>query len=149
MDDRSSLRFLYVRVMLYRPLLSRFWSSVHHVTTRPLQSRSGASSPILRGGCSSLMQSSFTSECCKHCVTYSMKLISLTHESFLTQHTTSWWWNALCKCELYFSKAYSLTLKQTPSPAASCLSWPFLARQSASCSMPTPWSSRGNNARPS
>ncbi|PHH93278.1 hypothetical protein CDD83_8789 [Cordyceps sp. RAO-2017] len=102
-------RFLYVRLMLYRPLLSRFWSSVHHATTRPPQNRSGASSPLPSRGSSSLIQSSFASECCKHCVTYSMKLISLTHESFLTQHTTSWWWNALYSftCGFVFTLALS------------------------------------------
>lgn len=95
-----NFRFLYVRLMLYRPLLSRFWSTVHHGATRSTQGRSRASSPMPRGGSSSLIQSTFASECCKLCVAYSMQLISLTHQSFLTPHTTSWWWNALCKYTL-------------------------------------------------
>ncbi|OAA53254.1 Transcription factor [Cordyceps fumosorosea ARSEF 2679] len=88
-------RFLYVRLMLYRPFLSQFWSSVNHAMTHPTQNGAGASSSLLNRGFSSLIQSSFASECCKHCVAYSMQLVSLTHESFLTHHTTSWWWNAL------------------------------------------------------
>ncbi|EXK25527.1 hypothetical protein FOXG_11942 [Fusarium oxysporum f. sp. lycopersici 4287] len=70
-------RFIYLRVMLYRPILTQLLAS-------------DASDDADDG-----LHSSFKRDGARTCVNSAIRLINLVHDTFRTEKTGAWWWNSL------------------------------------------------------
>ncbi|CAI6088610.1 unnamed protein product [Clonostachys chloroleuca] len=73
-------RFIYVRLMLYRPILTRLLASE------------------ISGESNNSLQASFNRDGARACVNSAISLITLVRDTFSTDHTGAWWWNALYAC---------------------------------------------------
>ncbi|KAK9777010.1 putative Fungal-specific transcription factor domain-containing protein [Seiridium cardinale] len=82
-------RFLYLQIMLHRPILTQL-SVTNQLATQGLPTNDSAL-------CNSLY-SSFTVECAKTCVNAAMELIELVHKTHRTAATGGWWWDGLYAC---------------------------------------------------
>lgn len=82
----NGIRFTYLQVMLYRPILSQLLA---------LNTSQDASDDL---------HSSFKHDGARACVRSSIQLISLVHETFRTETAEAWWWNSLCRysVEIYW-----------------------------------------------
>lgn len=84
-------RFLYMRLMLFRPVLSQLAADRD-------RSKAPEMAPSLSSSCNrSLLSSSFAVECGKSCAQAAVDLISLTHATYLAPESGAWWWSGLCK----------------------------------------------------
>ncbi|KAK4166921.1 fungal-specific transcription factor domain-containing protein [Cladorrhinum sp. PSN259] len=83
--------FLYLRLMLHRPILTQLCSS-----TEPSHSPE-PNSPIKQGfgGTNRILYTSFAAECAKICLGAAMDLIDLVHRTYQTNNTGGWWWDGL------------------------------------------------------
>ncbi|KAL2258219.1 hypothetical protein VTK26DRAFT_8564 [Humicola hyalothermophila] len=91
--QRTVLRgsFLYLRLMLHRPILTRLCADTgSNPSTAP---NSPARSGVLRG--SQELFNSFAAGCAKICLGAAMDLIELVHSTYLTKTTGGWWWDGL------------------------------------------------------
>ncbi|KAI1066262.1 hypothetical protein LB506_008133 [Fusarium annulatum] len=75
----NGIRFTYLQVMLYRPILSQLLA---------LNTSQDASDDL---------HSSFKHDGARACVRSSIQLINLVHETFRTETAEAWWWNSLCR----------------------------------------------------
>jgi len=84
--------FLYLRLMLHRPILTQLCS------TTESKSSQERNSPIKAGfgGANRILYTSFAAECAKICLGAAMDLIDLVHSTYQTNNTGGWWWDALC-----------------------------------------------------
>ncbi|KAI1047479.1 hypothetical protein LB505_009938 [Fusarium chuoi] len=73
-------RFIYLRVMLYRPILTQLLAS-------------DASDDA--GDADDGLHSSFKRDGARTCVNSAIRLINLVHDTFRTDKTGAWWWNSL------------------------------------------------------
>jgi hypothetical protein len=74
----THISFIYLRVMLYRPILTQLLAS-------------DASDDADEG-----LHSSFKRDGARTCVNSAIRLINLVHDTFRTDTTEAWWWNSLC-----------------------------------------------------
>lgn len=74
----TRLSFTYISLMLYRPILTQLLSS-------------DVSNDVDYD-----IQSSFKRDGARACVRSAIRLISVVHDTFRTDATEAWWWNALC-----------------------------------------------------
>ncbi|KAK4154105.1 fungal-specific transcription factor domain-containing protein [Chaetomidium leptoderma] len=83
--------FLYLRLMLHRPILMQLCANT--------ESSSGAeASPPTRAGAPSAGQELFTSfaeGCARICLGAAIDLVELVHGTYLTNTTGGWWWDGL------------------------------------------------------
>ncbi|KAL2130419.1 hypothetical protein VTI74DRAFT_6508 [Chaetomium olivicolor] len=92
--QRTVLRgsFLYLRLMLHRPILTQLCANREsNPNTRP---SSPAGPPPLIPHCQELF-TSFAAGCAKICLSAAMDLIELVHNTYLTNTTGGWWWDGL------------------------------------------------------
>lgn len=75
-------RFLYTRLLLYRPHFIRI------ISTSWDNQDDGATSTI---------EATLQLECAKRCLAAAEELIDLIGNTFTSKETGSWWWNGLCK----------------------------------------------------
>lgn len=68
--------------MLYRPILTRLLASE------------------ISGESNNSLQASFNRDGARACVNSAISLITLVRDTFSTDHTGAWWWNALCTCHV-------------------------------------------------
>ncbi|KAK0660802.1 fungal-specific transcription factor domain-containing protein [Cercophora samala] len=82
--------FLYVRLMLHRPILTQLCSNSDSGTTEP-------TSPVKHGpfGGNRMLYASFAAECAKICLGSAMDLIELVSRTYQTDTTGGWWWDGL------------------------------------------------------
>ncbi|VUC20088.1 unnamed protein product [Clonostachys rosea] len=73
-------RFIYVRLMLYRPILTRLLASE------------------ISGDSNNGLQASFNRDGARACAHSAISLITLVRDTFSTDDTGAWWWNALYAC---------------------------------------------------
>lgn len=82
-------RYLYLRLLLYRPILTQLCSeSVHPRTQADKRSSSHPSS--------SSLYASIISKCAAACVRAAIDLVSFVHETYHTSATDPWWYNGFC-----------------------------------------------------
>ncbi|KIH94143.1 fungal specific transcription factor domain containing protein [Sporothrix brasiliensis 5110] len=86
-------RFIYLQLILYRPILSQLANSDASPTTSSGANSSGQSL-LTRDG----LRYSFAIECGKSCVEAAKRLIVLVHSVYRTETTDIWWWNGLYAC---------------------------------------------------
>ncbi|KAJ5542953.1 hypothetical protein N7461_008956, partial [Penicillium sp. DV-2018c] len=77
-------RFIYLRLLLYRPMFTQLCSDERAESSRRCDTQSGAKN---------LIYSSVFSGCAASCVTAAIDLISLVHETYRTSVTDAWWYN--------------------------------------------------------
>ncbi|KAJ5143188.1 uncharacterized protein N7515_001975, partial [Penicillium bovifimosum] len=77
-------RFIYLRLLLYRPMFTQLCSAERAGSSRRCDAQSGAKN---------LIYSSVFSGCAASCVTAAIDLISLVHETYRTSVTDAWWYN--------------------------------------------------------
>ncbi|KAJ5571716.1 hypothetical protein N7535_005376 [Penicillium sp. DV-2018c] len=77
-------RFIYLRLLLYRPMFTQLCSDERAGSSRRCDTQSGAKN---------LIYSSVFSGCAASCVTAAIDLISLVHETYRTSVTDAWWYN--------------------------------------------------------
>ncbi|OHE97852.1 fungal specific transcription factor domain-containing protein [Colletotrichum orchidophilum] len=90
-------RFLYVRLMLHRPILTDLSASY----ARPHRDAAGglAEAPPTRQQAQDRgLRAPFLTECAMVCVDAAMQLIALVHDSYQKDTTGAWWWNSLYAC---------------------------------------------------
>ncbi|KAK4652829.1 hypothetical protein QC762_513000 [Podospora pseudocomata] len=82
--------FLYVRLMLHRPILTQLCSNSDSGTTEP-------TSPVKQGpfGGNRMLYVSFAAECAKICLGSAMDLVELVSRTYQTDTTGGWWWDGL------------------------------------------------------
>ncbi|KAK4176854.1 fungal-specific transcription factor domain-containing protein [Triangularia setosa] len=78
--------FLYVRLMLHRPILTQLCSNSDSGSAEP-------TSPVKRGN--RMLYASFAAECAKICLGAAMDLIELVYSTYQTDTTGGWWWDGL------------------------------------------------------
>lgn len=91
--DTAAQSFLYLRLMLHRPILTRLCADTEsNPNTAP-------SSPARPGPvrASQELFKSFAAGCAKICLSAAMDLIELVHGTYLTNTTGGWWWDGLCR----------------------------------------------------
>lgn len=76
-------RFLYTRLLLYRPYFIRV------ISTLPNDQEESANT--------STIEATLQLDCAKRCLTAAEELIDLIGSTFTSKETGSWWWNGLCK----------------------------------------------------
>ncbi|KAK1503296.1 fungal specific transcription factor domain-containing protein [Colletotrichum tamarilloi] len=89
-------RFLYLRLMLHRPILtdlSAEYARPHRDTAGGRPSSEAASRSRDKG-----LRAPFLTECARACVDAAMQLIDLVQGSYQTDTTGAWWWNSLYAC---------------------------------------------------
>ena len=86
-------RFFYVRLKLYRPLLSSLWSSHRKHSNDATANTSIQESPLSIDA----LRSSLTSQCASYCVRCAMHLLDMTYNTFETECGAAWWWDGLCE----------------------------------------------------
>ncbi|EPE05020.1 fungal specific transcription factor [Ophiostoma piceae UAMH 11346] len=80
-------RFIYIQLILYRPILSQ------------LAADSASSPPAPQSILSrDSLRYSFAVECGKSCVEAAKRLILLVHGNYATDKSDVWWWNGLYAC---------------------------------------------------
>lgn len=85
-------RFIYLQLILYRPILSLLAHSDASPTSGSGENKPGQ--PLLtRDG----LRYSFAIECGKSCIEAARRLIVLVHSVYRTETTDIWWWNGLCR----------------------------------------------------
>ncbi|KAJ0300685.1 hypothetical protein COL516b_008256 [Colletotrichum fioriniae] len=88
-------RFLYLRLMLHRPILTDLSAAY----ARPHRDATGGPSteapPRSQG---KGLRAPFLTECARVCVDAAMQLIDLVQGSYQTDTTGAWWWNSLYAC---------------------------------------------------
>ncbi|EEU35909.1 uncharacterized protein NECHADRAFT_35029 [Fusarium vanettenii 77-13-4] len=89
-------RFTYISLMLYRPVLTQLLSS-------------DVSDDVDYD-----LQSSFKRDGARACVRSAIRLINVVHDTFRTDATEAWWWNALC------SRTLSLCVSQLTNAVDAC-----------------------------
>ncbi|KAH6847611.1 fungal-specific transcription factor domain-containing protein [Chaetomium sp. MPI-CAGE-AT-0009] len=91
--QRTVLRgsFLYLRLMLHRPILTQLCAeaSANHSTEPNSPTRAG---PVSAG---QELFTSFAAGCAKICLISAVDLIELIHNTYLTKATGGWWWDGL------------------------------------------------------
>ncbi|KAK2009929.1 fungal-specific transcription factor domain-containing protein [Colletotrichum eremochloae] len=86
-------RFLYVRLILHRPVLTKLSAAFARPRQEPdLGERAPRHSPD-KG-----LRAPFTTECARVCVDAASQLITLINSSYQTDTTGAWWWNSLYAC---------------------------------------------------
>jgi hypothetical protein len=90
--------FLYLRLMLHRPILTRLCSKVTSAPSTVPSSPAGPR-PLPAG---QELFASFAAGCARICLGAAMDLIELVHDTYLTNTTGGWWWDGLCKPLLCF-----------------------------------------------
>lgn len=100
MDVLLAYRFLYLRLMLHRPILTDLSAAY----ARPHRDATGSPSteapPRSQG---KGLRAPFLTECARVCVDAAMQLIDLVQGSYQTDTTGAWWWNSLCEILLPIS----------------------------------------------
>ncbi|KAK4247535.1 fungal-specific transcription factor domain-containing protein [Corynascus novoguineensis] len=91
--QRTVLRgsFLYLRLMLHRPILTQLCANTEsNPATEP-------SSPTRQGTTTAGQElfTSFAAGCAKICLGAAIDLIELVHSTYLTNTTGGWWWDGL------------------------------------------------------
>ncbi|UQC80587.1 fungal specific transcription factor domain-containing protein [Colletotrichum lupini] len=89
-------RFLYLRLMLHRPILtdlSAEYARPHRDTAGGRPPSEAASRSRDKG-----LRAPFLTECARACVDAAMQLIDLVQGSYQTDTTGAWWWNSLYAC---------------------------------------------------
>ncbi|KAK1997532.1 fungal-specific transcription factor domain-containing protein [Colletotrichum falcatum] len=86
-------RFLYVRLILHRPVLTRLSAAF----ARPRQ-EPDLGEPAPRNSPDKGLRAPFTTECARVCVDAACQLIALIYGSYQTDTTGAWWWNSLYAC---------------------------------------------------
>ncbi|ERS99098.1 fungal specific transcription factor [Sporothrix schenckii 1099-18] len=86
-------RFIYLQLILYRPILSQLANPDASPTTSSGANSSGQSL-LTRDG----LRYSFAIECGKSCIEAAKRLIVLVHSVYRTETTDIWWWNGLYAC---------------------------------------------------
>lgn len=76
-------RFLYTRLLLYRPNFIR-------VISASLENPDERAAP-------STIEATLQLECARRCLVAAEELIDLISNAFTSKETGSWWWNGLCK----------------------------------------------------
>ncbi|CAK7201181.1 hypothetical protein SEUCBS139899_003884 [Sporothrix eucalyptigena] len=80
-------RFIYMQLILYRPILSQLAIPEPAAAASALSARSTLSRDSLRY--------SFAIECGRSCIEAAKRLIELVYSFYLTNHSDIWWWNGL------------------------------------------------------
>ncbi|KAK1987949.1 fungal-specific transcription factor domain-containing protein [Colletotrichum cereale] len=86
-------RFLYVRLILHRPVLTKLSAAF----ARPRQ-EPDLGDPAPRHLPDKGLRAPFTTECARVCVDAASQLITLVNGSYQTDTTGAWWWNSLYAC---------------------------------------------------
>lgn len=81
-SDADKNRFLYLRLLLYRPVFTRLCSETYNKD------------------CHSTLYSSMLSKCAAACVISAVDLISLVYDTYQTPTTDTWWYNGFCTSSL-------------------------------------------------
>jgi hypothetical protein len=82
-------RYLYLRLLLYRPILTQLCSECTHPRTQADNRPSSSSN-------SSILYTSILSKCAAACVLAAIDLVSFIHETYQTSDTDPWWYNGFC-----------------------------------------------------
>ncbi|KAK4195296.1 fungal-specific transcription factor domain-containing protein, partial [Triangularia verruculosa] len=82
--------FLYVRLMLHRPILTQLCSNADSEAAEP----TSPVKPTPFGG-NRMLYASFAAECAKICLGAAMDLIELVYRTYQTDTTGGWWWDGL------------------------------------------------------
>ncbi|KAJ2902892.1 uncharacterized protein MKZ38_010703 [Zalerion maritima] len=86
--------FVYLQVMLYRPILTRFLSGdISRGGSVSSSSNTGASHTVYTDN---ILYSQFAAQCAKSCVESSVRLIESIHQIYkLSAEPDFWWWDGL------------------------------------------------------
>ncbi|KAK0721293.1 fungal-specific transcription factor domain-containing protein [Apiosordaria backusii] len=82
--------FLYMRLMLHRPILTQVCSNSDSGSAEPMS----LIKPAPFGG-NRMLYASFAAECAKICLGAAMDLIELAYSTYQTDTTGGWWWDGL------------------------------------------------------
>lgn len=85
-------RFIYLQLILYRPILSQL-ASPDAAPTASNDATTSNQSLLTRDG----LRYSFAIECGRSCIEAARRLIVLVHSVYRTETTDIWWWNGLCR----------------------------------------------------
>lgn len=85
-------RFLYIRLMLHRPILTQL-TATNITAHREARRKESPRKQLQDHG----LRSSFKLDCAKQCVKVAIQLIQSVHDTYETEATSAWWWNGLCK----------------------------------------------------
>jgi hypothetical protein len=109
-------RFIYLQLILYRPILSQLTNPDANPTTS-----SGSNTPgqslLTRDG----LRYSFAIECGRSCIEAARRLIVLVHSVYRTETTDIWWWNGLCRLPTTLTSSYYFLLTRCADACAAGL----------------------------
>ncbi|KAK2032630.1 fungal-specific transcription factor domain-containing protein [Colletotrichum zoysiae] len=86
-------RFLYVRLILHRPFLTKLSAAFAKPRQEP-----ELGEPAPRHSPDKGLRAPFTTECARVCVDAASQLITLVNGSYQTDTSGAWWWNSLYAC---------------------------------------------------
>lgn len=80
-------RFIYLRIMLLRPILTQLC----------INERASMSDGMKTTSTPDLLLTGTLLHCARSCVDAGVELLDLVHKTYQNQATGAWWWDALCK----------------------------------------------------
>lgn len=94
----DSLRFIHLRLLLFRPMFTQLCSEERLGTSRQFghDADKGTSRPD-----KNIIYSSMSVNCAAACVTAAVELVSHVYETYRTSLTDAWWYNGFCKLTLF------------------------------------------------